>query len=136
MIQVNIEDFKDFFDRGDFIYSDNLPNVRDKDIQKAINTSETTFNHGLYPTETIEKEALLNLTAHNLCNILNDSQQTDLLINSRSVDGISVSLSVPDWMLQDELYYYSTTKYGQEFLRISKPYLGGGVFSVAGATQI
>jgi len=87
---------------------------------------------------TIETKALLYLTAHFLQNDLDgaDSQgQTKLLQTSRSADGISESLSIPDWMNQGEFAFYSNTFYGQKFLIISKPYLDGAVFVVAGATQ-
>lgn len=142
MVTITASDFKTQFDRGQWVYGSTPPDVRDKDIDEAIAEAETVFNHALYPLDssnqpTIEKKALLYLTAHFLQNDLDgfDSQgQTKLLQTSRSADGISESLSIPEWMNQGEFAFYANTSYGQKYLIMSKPYLDGAVFVVAGAT--
>lgn len=136
--EITIADFKSLFDRGQFTYSETLPDVRDKDITAAISEATCVFNENLYPTEEICEKAKLYLTAHFLQNDIEgaDSEgQSKFLQSSRSVDGISESVSIPEWMNQGEFAYYANTSYGQKYLIISKPYLDGAVFSVQGGTN-
>ena len=134
---ITATEFKDYFDRGQFDYGTTLPQIRDKDIDQAIAEAEAVFND-IYPDEAACKQALLYLTAHFL---LNDTEAADtgggtvLTGSSRSADGISESYVVPEWMQQGDFAFYATTYYGQKYLALSLPYLGGAVSSVAGATQ-
>lgn len=128
--------FKDYFDRGQFLYGPTVPDVRDKDIDQAIAEARAVFNPDLYPVED-QDLAELYLTAHFLQTDLSAEEsggQSILLQSARSVDGVSESLAVPDWMLEGELAAYSTTYWGQKFLTLSRPYMGGGVFVVGGTT--
>jgi hypothetical protein len=137
MISITPEDFKGYFARGQFTYGDTLPAVSDPDIQRAIDEASGVFNFGLYPTDTVGNQALEYLTAHFLQETLDaaDSQgQASAVQTARAAGGISESLAVPEWMLQGVYALYATTAYGRRFLTISKPYLDGGVFSVAGQT--
>jgi hypothetical protein len=137
-VVLTIADFKAQFDRGQFTYSETLPDIRDKDITSAIAEAEAVFNHNLYPTEVIEKQALLYLTAHFLQNDIEASEsggQVKLLQASRSADGLSESNAIPDWMNNGDFALYATTYYGQKFLTISRPYLVGAVYAIGGATQ-
>jgi hypothetical protein len=137
MVTITAADFKDKFDRGQWTYGDDLPAVRDKDIDEAISEAEAVFNHDLYPTEIVEENALLYLTAHFLQNDLDmfeSGGQPKYAQSSRAADGVSESLSIPDWMLQDTFAMFATTGYGQKYLLLSKPYLDGAVFVVSGAT--
>lgn len=138
MITITPAQFKDQFDRGQWTYGTTVPAIRDKDISGAINESEKVFNHALYPDDPSETLALLYLTAHFLQLDLEavDSQgQTKLLQTSRGADGISESLSIPEWMNAGEFAFYATTYYGQKFLILSKPYLDGAVYVINGRTQ-
>ena len=140
---ITFVEFKLFFDRGQFLYGSTepytYPEVRDADITKAIAEANAIFNGGLYPADTgICEQALNYLTAHFVqldLETIESGGQTKLLQTSRSADGISEGLSIPEWMNQGEFAFYATTYYGQKYLILSKPYLDGAVFSVPGATQ-
>ena len=136
-ITITADDFKDFFDRGDFTYSEILPDARDKDIELAISNALDLLNQDLYPTEAIGEKALYYLTAHELKQILEKSEsqgQSNFIQSSRGVGSISESLVIPEWMQQDIFAYFATTSYGIQFLIISKPYLDGVVLIAGGAT--
>jgi hypothetical protein len=150
MISITPTDFKAFFIR-DFQYApvidpDEDPPapspdpalITDNDIDKAIDEAECVFNHDLYPNTDIEKKCLLYLTAHFLKTDYDAAESgagTMLLQNSRSVGSVSESVNIPDWMNNGEFSFYAVTYYGQKFIILSKPYLDGAVFCVAGATQ-
>ena len=135
-------EFKTFFDRGQFLYGSTVPyvypEIRDKDITAAIAEATAVFNPGLWPNEAICKQALSYLTAHflqlDLDAVASDGQAKFNQL-SRSADGISESLSIPEWMNEGEFSFYSTTYYGQKYLVLAKPYLDGAVFSVPGGTR-
>ena len=144
MISITVEEFKTQFDRNEFTYGVDLPNVRDKDITDAINNALSLFNQGLYPLPSEEypvdvgKLALLYLTAHELKKILNeviDQGQSQFNQSSRSVGSISESLAIPEWMNDSVYSYFTLTAYGIRFLIISRPYMDGAVYSIRGATQ-
>lgn len=134
-----IDTFKTQFSRA-FIFGVDVPNVRDIDITNAIAEAEAVFNPGLYPTDNISPGTLaeLHLSAHFLLTDIDAADsggQTRLLQNSRSVDGVSESLDIPDWMRAGEFSFYATTYYGQKYLILSKPYLGGAALVVGGNTM-
>jgi len=131
--------FKALFDRGQFSYGDELPSVRDSDITEAISEAEAIFRPELYPSDdvSIGTKAELYLTAHFLqCDLeaADSGGQAKNQQVSRSADGVSESVNIPDWMKQGDFALYSTTYYGQKYLLLSRPYLGGCVFVVGGAT--
>lgn len=137
---VDIASFKALFSRGQFDYGETLPEVRDVDITAALAEANAVFNASLYPTTVpaIADLALSYLTAHYLAldvDAADSGGQTKLLQNSRSVDGVSESLEIMDWMKQPEFSFYISTYYGQKFLMLTMPYLGGAVYSVAGGTN-
>jgi hypothetical protein len=144
MTTLTVEEFKTKFDRGDFTYSENLPDIRDKDIEDAIDNALALFNQDLYPIPTDEfptdvgKKCLLFLTAHELVNLIEDTNgqgQTRFNQSSRSVGSISESLAIPEWMNADVFAYFTTTNYGIKFLMFSKPYMDGALYVVGGSTQ-
>ena len=135
-----VQTFKAKFARGQFPYGTVLPDILDQDITDAIAEAEAVFNTGLYPEDHPEIGTLceLYLTAHFLVTDVDAADsggQTRLLQNARSVDGVSESLEIPDWMKKGEFAFYSTTYYGQKWLILTKPYLDGAVYVIGGATQ-
>ena len=131
---ITIPDFKNFFDR-DFQFSENLPDIRDNDILKAIDECYAVLNIGIYPDQDIQDRAAKYLTAHFLTINIDTSDsggQTRFLQNSRSADGVSESVQIPDW-IKGEFEVYASSAYGLKFLLLSKPYLDGAVYSVPGA---
>lgn len=139
---ITVAEFKTFFDRGQFLYGTSdpyvFPEVRDKDIDAALAEANALFNGGLFPTEAECKQALQYLTAHFVqkdIDAVPSGGQSTYNQSSRSADGISESLSIPDWMNEESFAFYTTTYYGQKYLILAKPYLDGAVFSVPGGTR-
>lgn len=135
---ITATEFKAFFDRGQFDYGTTPPQVRDKDIDEAISEAECVINCNLYPDEETCKKVLYYLTAHFLTlDLANDDNGGQPTFNqtSRSADGISESVHIPDWMKEGDLSSYTVTSYGIKFLTLSKPYLDGVIFSVQGGTR-
>ena len=139
---IDATEFKAYFDRDQFLYGSTVPyafpEVRDKDIDSAIAEALAVFNPGLLPDEATCKLALSYLTAHFLqldLDAVASDGQAKFNQSSRSADGISESLSIPEWMNEGEFAFYANTSYGQKYLILAKPYLDGAVFSVSGGTQ-
>lgn len=135
---ITTTEFKDFFDRGQFDFGAILPEVRDKDITEAINETLAVFNQDLLPDEASCKQALKYLTAHFLqldLEMADGGGQPSFLQTSRSADGISESVHIPEWMKEDDFALYATTAYGVKYLTLMKPYLDGVITSVAGGTK-
>lgn len=136
---VDVASFKVSFSRGQFDYGTELPEVRDVDITAALAEANAVFNPSIYPTDKpeIADLALSYLAAHFLqCDIDAADGQGQSRFNqtSRSVDGVSESVDIPEWMKADEFAFYATTYYGQKWLILTKPYLDGAVFVVEGGT--
>lgn len=135
---VDVASFKTLFSRGQFDYGETLPEIRDADITAALAEANAVFNLSIYPTADLADLALSYLTAHYLATDVDAADsggQTRLIQNSRSVDGVSESLEVPDWMKVGEFAFYASTYYGQKWIMLTMPYLGGAVYSVEGATN-
>ena len=136
---VTLSSFKTQFARN-FTFGSAVPDIMDADITNAIAEKDAVFNFSLYPTDRPEVGTLAEhyLTAHFLASDVDAADsggQSRLLQTSRSADGVSESLDIPDWMKQGEFAFYATTYYGQKWLILSKPYLDGAVFSVEGGTM-
>lgn len=137
-VTITVAEFQDYFDRGQFTYGTDLPDIRDKDIESAIAEALAVFNEGLYPDDDAAQQALYYLTAHFLYLDVDAGEsggKPSFIASSHSADGVSESLQIPDWMSSGEFAFYATTYWGQKFLILSKPYLDGAVFSVPGATH-
>jgi hypothetical protein len=135
---ITASTFKDFFDRGQFDYGPDLPKIRDKDIDRAIAEAMAVINQGIYPNTEALDQAAHYLTAHFLfCDVdaADGGGQPIMLQSGRSADGLSESLSLPAWATQGEFAFYTTTYYGQKWLHLTAPHIGGAVYCVAGATQ-
>lgn len=135
---ITATEFKDYFDRGQFSYGDNVPDIRDKDIDAAIVEAESVYNRGIYPDDSTADLALMYLTAHFL---LSDTDagasggQSTFNQTSRSADGISESVEVPQWLKDGPFSIYATTYYGVKYALLTDPYMGGAVFTVKGSTR-
>ena len=138
---ITATEFKAYFDRGQFLYGNTVPyaypEIRDQDIDSAIAEAQSLFNGDLFPNDATCKQALYYLTAHFVqkdFDVIDSGGQAAYNQTSRSADGISESLSIPEWMNEGEFAFYSTTYYGQKYLILVKPYLDGAVFAVNGGT--
>ena len=141
---ITATDFKDQFDRGQFIYGTTIETIRDKDIDNAISEASAVFNGDLYPVDPeatdpdhICKLALNYLTAHFLqldTEAVDSGGVSKYNVGSHSADGISESFAIPEWMNQGVFAFYASTYYGQKYLILSKPYIDGAVYVVGGAT--
>ena len=136
---VTLASFKTQFARN-FTFGAAVPDIMDADITNAIAEKDAVFNFELYPTENPAIGTLAEhyLTAHFLASDVDAADsggQSRLLQTSRSADGVSESVDIPDWMKQGEFAFYATTYYGQKYLILSKPYLDGAIFSVEGGTM-
>lgn len=135
---ITAAQFKTYFDRGDFTYGTTLPAIRDSDIDKAIAEAAAVLNQDLYPTTDVCTLANYYLTAHFLLldtGAASSGGQPSYNQTSRSADGLSEAVAIPEWMNQNEYGFYTTTYYGQKFLMLTKPYLDGVVLTVQGATR-
>lgn len=135
---ITAAQFKTYFDRGQFVYGPDLPAIRDTDIERAIAEALAAVNFELFPETNLCEQAQYYVTAHFLfldTDAADSNGQPVFVQSARSADGLSESLSIPEWMNQDEFAFYATTYWGQKFLVLAKPYLDGAVFAVQGATR-
>jgi hypothetical protein len=134
---VSVASFKTLFSRGQFEYGTDVPDIRDADIENALIEANAVFNPDIYPTDDIRDLALSYLTAHFLTTDVDAADsggQSRYNQTSRSVDGVSESVEIPDWMKEAEFAFYSTTYYGQKWLMLTKPYIDGAVYVIEGGT--
>ncbi len=119
---LEITEFKDYFNRGQFTYGTDPGTVRDVDIASAISEMQAVINVDLYPVPTTLLLIKLYLTAHFLFSDLkaiNSQGKPSFVLSSRSADGISITAQVPDRMNAGKNDFYSTSYYGQKFLALS-----------------
>lgn len=103
--------------------------ITDNDIEKAMSqaklNSSTRFGNNCNDKKTI----YLHLVAFYLCV---DTQNAASGVNSsyrgsiasKSVDGVSVSYNIPQWMMESPMYsLYSQNGYGLKYLSLIAPYL-------------
>lgn len=138
---ITAAEFKEYFDRGQFLYGDSdpyvYPEIRDKDIDQAIAEALAVFNGDLYPDEDTCKQALYYMTAHFLqkdFDAVGEGGAASFVQTSHSADGLSESFAVPEELQTGALSFYGTTYYGIKWWQLTKPYIDGAVFCVAGAT--
>jgi len=135
---VTIASFKTQFARA-FTFGDAPPDIMDADITNAIAEKDATFNPEIYPADKPDIGTLAEhyLTAHFLVTDVDAADsggQPRFLQNSRSADGVSESVQIPE-ELKGEFAFYCTTYYGQKWLMLTRPYLGGAVYTVRGGTN-
>ncbi len=132
-----IEDFKTFFDRGQFSFGEDLPNVRDKDITQA--QSEALAAVGDCSDFGDSSAMAFNyLTAHFLLNDINaaDTGGTGMYpVSSHSAGGLSEGFAIPQKFMNNPLWnLLSTTYYGRKFLAMAYSLSIGRVGVVGGRT--
>jgi hypothetical protein len=135
---VTIASFKTQFPR--LTYGADTSSIMDDDITKAIAEKDAVFNFDLYPSNRPEIGTLAEhyLVAHFITTDIDAAEsggQTRLLQTSRSADGVSESVDIPDWMKAGEFAFYASSYYGQKYLILSKPYLDGVVLVIEGGTN-
>jgi hypothetical protein len=147
---IELDDFKAWFTR-DFAYqipygeTEALPDascdyVSDADLTKAFTLAIANFNPGLFSTDEQMKSVFFYLAAHFLVDdrkmaIDGLGSTAHYPVSSRSAGPISESYAIPEWILRDpNLGAYATTRYGQKYLALIKPYLIGNAVVYTGAT--
>ena len=136
---VTLASFKTQFARN-FTFGSAVPDIMDADITNAIAEKDAVFNPEIYPVDKPDIGTLAEhyLTAHFLATDVDAADsggQPRFAQTSRSADGVSESVEVPEWMKAGEFAFYCTTYYGQKWLMLTKPYLDGAVYVVGGGTQ-
>lgn len=111
------------------IKADKYSYITDEDIEKAMSqaklNSSSRFGDGCNDKVTI----YLHLVAFYLClDIQNASSGVNNsytgAIASKSVDGVSVSYNIPQWIMESPIYsIYSQNGYGLKYLSLIAPYL-------------
>jgi len=77
-----------------------------------------------YKAGTCSQEIILNLLAHLMVRETSESAAPTKDISSKSADGLSVTFSQPQGQSETSLFF-STTKYGQNYLMLTKSRIGG-----------
>jgi len=118
-------DFKEFFDGGEFSYDEQPPAVRDKDIERAQQEALVIFNPNLFPDEKNRIIAFNYLTAHLLLtamNIRKGNGAPEFTVSSQSADGLSVSYQVPTFLANSPfLSQFTTTGFGVRYASMVYP---------------
>jgi len=141
MYQVpGVQVFKDYFDRGQFAFGEEVPAVRDKDIETAMGEALTIFNADIYPDEKTRERQFLYLTAHFLACDLDAAESGGLggigfVQTSRSADGLSESIQVPEWVSRDPmLSVLAGTYFGRKYLITALQYATDVILVAGGDT--
>jgi hypothetical protein len=136
---VTVAAFKSYFDRGQFSFGNTAPQIRDKDIEQAFGEAMPLFNENIYPDDNTKALAYLYLAAHFVASDA-DAAETGGMASagvqtSRSADGVSESLQIPDWIIGDPMFsQLCTTYFGRKYVLIASQYVVGVVSVVGGAT--
>jgi len=117
-----------------------IETVRDRDITAAMHEAGAIFNPALYPNDEIRDMAFLYLTAHFLSCDLDAADSGGLggvgfAQTSRSADGLSESIQIPEYILSDPtLSMLAGTYWGRKYLIIAMQYAVDVVTVVGGHT--
>lgn len=140
-VAPTISDFKTRFFR-DFPYGvDPAVAVLDMDILIAFNQVDFSINQELWANQSAYSMGYLLLAAHFMVlNLRASSQglngQYNWAENSKSVQGVSESFSIPQRILDNpDFMAYTKTNYGAAYLNQVWPQLCGQMFSVYGRTH-
>jgi len=120
-----INEFKDFFDGGEFVYDEQPPAVRDKDIDRAQQEALIIFPSNLFPNRKDTDTAFNYLTAHFLLtamNIRKSGGAPEYPVSSQSADGLSVSYQIPAFLANSPfLSQFTTTSFGIRYASMVYP---------------
>ncbi len=141
---ITVEDFKNYFYR-DFSFAtdqSDYTKIVDADIEKAFGEAYASFNEDLFSTQDEKNMVFLYLTAFYLVLDIKNStaglnSSFNGIVSSKSVDNVSESYYIPEWMKNNPLYStYMTNGYGMKYLNLLYPRLVGNIFISKGATTI
>ena len=139
-LNPSITEFKEYFVR-DFPYgTDPQTSVLDSDIGKAFGQVNFAINPALFSNQANYTLGYLWLAAHWLVIDLQASSQGlsgqySWAVTSKSVGSVSVSMAIPQRILDNPLFsMYSQTPYGAKYLQLLLPGLTGQVFIAYGRT--
>lgn len=103
--------------------------ITDDDIEKAMSQAKLNSNSRFGSDDKDRITIYLHLVAFYLCiDIQNASSGVNSsyrgVMSSKSVDGVSVSYDIPQWMKDNPMYsLYSQNGYGLKYLSLIAPYL-------------
>lgn len=103
--------------------------ITDNDIEKAMSQAKLNSSTRFGETCNDKVTIYLHLIAFYLCvDIQNASSGVNSsykgALASKSVDGVSVSYNIPQWMMDSPMYsLYSQNGYGLKYLSLIAPYL-------------
>lgn len=148
-MDITVQEFKDYFYRDFPFAPDTDPNntdyIIDKDIEKAINEANLSFNENLFNLDSSDKYAKIAffyLVAYYLLIDISNAQlglnsKFQGLVSSKSVGDVSESYTIPNWILESPVFsQFSQNGYGMKYLSFLAPRLRGNILTVAGATTI
>lgn len=145
-VPITVAEFKDCFDR-DFTFGTSIADVRDKDIERALNEGVGLFNSDLWDTVDQKKAAYQYLAAHFLVINIKAAggvKKTGRGINStgsfplsnKSAGPLSVGYAIPNDLADNPiLAQFNKTEYGQKYLMLLQPQLVGYMDTVEGGTN-
>jgi hypothetical protein len=139
MTTITVEEFKTRFVKN-FIFGTETDQVSDTDIQNAINDALCSFNQDLLPVLeygiNISQIAFGYLTAHFCLQNLDEQTmgaQPAFLQSSRSVNGMSESLDIPEFA-KAQFASFCTSSFGLKYINIILPYTIGTMYAIGGFT--
>ena len=124
------------------IKGDKYAYITDEDISKAMTQALPNANERFGETCVEKKNIYLHLVAFYLVfDIKNSSTGINSsylgAVASKSVDGVSESFSIPNWLLNSPLYsIYSQNGYGLKYLSLIAPYTAVTVLFAPGNSTI
>ena len=145
ILLIDIEDFKDYYDR-DFIYGTDISTIRDKDIQAALDNAGMLQNTSLWNSSADAKTALYLLSAHCLCKLIDAGGGLAVgdglkstgksPIGSKGAGGMNISYTLPTSLADDPILSdMMTTGYGKMYLQLLVPKLVGNMLGIYGGTN-
>lgn len=137
--QISINDFKTFFNK-DFVYGNEIDQVSDADISRAILEARMNFNEKLFDNDDEKKLIYLYLTAYYLVVDINNTNTQGAsnnggLVTYRQVRNVAESFKIPKWVEENPmLSQFAQNGYGLKYITMIYPYLIGNMGVVPGAS--
>ena len=136
---ITIDEFKAYFPK-DFDYGNEITQVSDTDIVKAMTEARMNFNEKLFDCEEEKKLIFSYLTAYYLVVDINNTNTQGAsnnggLVTYRQVRNVAESFKVPNWVSENPmLSQFAQNGYGLKYITMIYPYLIGNMGVVPGAT--